>query len=148
MVPDPLGSCYVDTSALIKRYVAEPGSDEFDAFCERADLHAVISPLGLTEFASAVRRKGRLGDMTGKQQSTVRKRFLDDIAAGGWQVVEFDPIFFDAARTIIEEGGTPLSTLDALHLACALGHGLSQFATADRQLAAAARKAKLRVHLF
>ena len=37
---------------------------------------------------------------------------------------------------------------NALHLACALQHGASEFATADPQLATAARKAKLRVRTF
>ena len=122
-------ACYVDTSALVKRYVEEDGSDDFDGFCEQPAFARLICPLGQTEFASVMQQRIRSGMLTSRQTAAVRQRFLTDIVAGGWRVV-------------------PLSTVDALHLACALVHGASDFATADRQLATAARKAKLQVHLF
>jgi predicted nucleic acid-binding protein len=78
----------------------------------------------------------------------VRQRFLADVAAGGWRIVDFEADMFAKANNLMVNLGAPLATLDALHLACALQHGIPDFATADRQLATAARKAKLRVHTF
>ena len=140
--------CYVDTSALIKRYIEETGSDAFDAFCERPAIERVICPLGATEFTGLLQRRLRLGSLSAKQTIAVRQRFLADVAAGGWRIIDFEADVFAKANNLMVNLGAPLATLDALHLACALQHGIPDFATADRQLATAARKAKLRVHTF
>jgi uncharacterized protein len=140
--------CYVDTSALSKRYLEESGSDAFDAFCELPRLERIICPLGATEFTSTLQRRVRLGVLTARQAGAARQRFLADVAAGGWRMIDFETDVFSRANHLMLHLGAPLSTLDALHLACALQHGAPEFATADRQLATAARKAKLRVHTF
>ena len=41
---------YVDTSALIKRYVHEPNSQSFDDFVAERDEDVVLSPLTLVEL--------------------------------------------------------------------------------------------------
>lgn len=148
MAADSAVVCYVDTSALFKRYVEEEGSDGFDTFCELPAVDRVICPLGETEFTSVLQRRRRAGSLTARQVSAVRQRFLADVAAGGWRMVDFAPEIFSKASDLIAHLGAPLSTLDALHLACALQSGAPELATADRQLATAAGKAKLRVHLF
>ena len=148
MAADRETVCYVDTSALIKRYLEEAGSDAFDAFCELPAIERVICPLGVTEFAGVMQRRLRSRSLSSKQVAAVRRRFLADIAAGGWRIVDFEAELFAKANDLMLDLGAPLATLDALHLACALHHGTQEFATADTQLAAAARKAKLRVHTF
>ncbi len=148
MARDALAVCYVDTSALIKRYLRETGSDAFDAFCERPELERVICPLGVTEFTSTVQRRIRLGNLNVRQAARVRQGLLADVASGGWRIIDFESDVFSKANQILVDLGAALSTLDALHLACALQYGANQFATADRQLATAARKAKLQVHEF
>jgi predicted nucleic acid-binding protein len=145
---DPVGTCYIDTSALIKRYVEEDGSDAFEAFCESPRLDGVVSPLGVTEFGSVLQRRLRTGELTQRHTSAMRQRLLADISTGGWRIIAFEADVFSTADHLLSDLGAPLSTLDALHLACALRHGAPALATADRQLAAAARKAKLQVHLF
>lgn len=140
--------CYVDTSALIKRYLPEPGSDAFDAFCDLPSLDRIICPLGGTEFTGVLQRRVRSGEITARQAGAVRERFLSDLSSGGWTLVQFGPDTFSKASELMIHLAAPLATLDALHLACALQHDAVALATADRQLAAAARKAKLQVHFF
>lgn len=142
------GGCYVDTSALVKRYVPEPGSDAFDAFCTACAVDMLISPLGSTEFTGVLQRRVRNRQLTVRQAGAVRRRFLTDVSVGGWRLVEFGSDMFSAASDLMLELSAPLATLDALHLACALRHGASQLATGDRQLADAAREARLHVHFF
>ncbi len=148
MARDALAVCYVDTSALIKRYLRETGSDAFDVFCERPEIERVICPLGMTEFSSTVQRRIRLGNLNARQASLVRQALLADVASGGWRIIDFESDVFARANQLLVNLGAPLSTLDALHLACALQFGAPHFATADHQLATAARKAKLQVHAF
>ena len=148
MAPEPATVCYVDTSALVKRYVEEAGSDAFDAFCELAGIERVLCPLGMTEFIGVLQRRIRSKSLSRAQASAVHQRFLADVAAGGWRMVEFDTGLFTDAGHLMTDLGVPLSTLDAMHLACALHHRAQELATADSQLATAARKAKLRVRTF
>ena len=140
--------CYVDTSALIKRYLRETGSEAFEVFCARTEIERVICPLGITEFTSALQRRLRLGNLNARQVALVRQGLIADVASGGWRVIDFESDVFSKANQLLGELGAPLSTLDALHLACALQYGVVHFATADLQLATAARKAKLQVHTF
>jgi predicted nucleic acid-binding protein len=141
-------ACYVDTSALLKRYVGEAGSDAFDAFCGVPEVDRVISPLVATEFTGVLQRRVRTGALTRRQANTVHHSFLSDVAAGGWSTIEFGPDIFSSASQLMLHLAAPLATLDALHLAAALQHGATELATADRQLAVAAREARLHVHLF
>ena len=132
----------------MKRYLEEDGSDAFDAFCELPAVERVMCPLGITEFNGALERRVRLRNLTRSQACAVRQRFLGDVASGGWRVLDLEAEMFSTAGNLMIELGAPLATLDALHLACALHHGTQEFATADRQLATAARRAKLRVRIF
>lgn len=148
MAVDQATVCYIDTSALIKRYLEEDGSDAFDAFCELPAIERVLCPLGVTEFTGVLERRVRLRSLTRSQASAVRQRLLAEVAAGGWRMLEFEAEMFSRAGNLMIELGAPLATLDALHLACALHHGTQEFATADLRLATAARKAKLHVRTF
>jgi predicted nucleic acid-binding protein len=140
--------CYVDTSALIKRYVEEHSSSAFDDFCESDERDLVISPLVATEFTGTLQRRVRTGQLTARHASEARRRFLDDVTSGGWRMIEFESATFARASDLMVTLGAPLATLDALHLACALIHEAAALATSDQQLATASRRAKLQVHLF
>ena len=127
----------------MKRYLEEDGSDAFDTFCELPAVERVLCALGVTEFTGVLEHRVRLRSLTRSQASAVRQGFLVDVAAGGWRVVDFEAEMFSRAGNLMIELGAPLASLDALHRACALHHGTQEFATADPQLATAARKAKL-----
>lgn len=141
-------TCYIDTSALLKRYLQESGTEAFEIFCELPSLDRVICPLGATEVTGTLQRRVRMGVLTRQQSNAVRQNFLSDVASGSWQMIDFGADIFSRAQQLMWNLGEPLATLDALHLAAALQHGAEEFATADRQLAKAARKAKLHVHIF
>lgn len=142
------GICYVDTSALLKRYIDESASASFDAFCESSEADFVISPLVACELASSLQRRVRERDISARYAAEARRRFHDDVTAGGWRMLAFETAVFSRASDLLLTLGAPLATLDAMHLASALLHGADALATADRQLATASRRAKLHVHIF
>ncbi len=139
---------YVDTSALVKRYVHEPQSLAFDAFLSTSDETFVVSPLILTELESVLRRRLRQGDFDKRYWQRTRLAIADDLVAALWEVRPFEPSSFDDAARLIRELGVPLATLDALHLASARAFGCDQLATSDRQLAKAAERSGLTIHDF
>jgi predicted nucleic acid-binding protein len=141
-------ACYLDTSAVLKRYVNEARSADFESFVLAHAFDFVMSPLVVTEIAGALQRRVRVGDITSRYAEAARQRFHDDLIGGGWQLLDFDPATFSRAATLVATLASPLSTLDALHLTSAAHAEVAALATADRQLAAAARKMRLRVFPF
>ena len=140
--------CYVDTSALIERYVRESGSDEFDGFSQKPGYDRAICALQTVEFTTTLKRRLRLGAMNCRQVAGARRRRFANLAAGGWRLIAFEADVFSRATPLLTDLGVAVATLDAQHLACALQSNARHFATADRQLAAAARKTGLTVQLF
>ena len=124
-------SLYVDSSALLKRYVDEPDSDVANAV-----LASDRSLLTARHTVVEVRRNlARLLDE--RDASAARAAFLEDLGVFG--IVELDAVTCEAAAGIAELTGS--RTLDALHLAAAqrLGGGAVPFVTFDLRQAQAAR---------
>ncbi len=139
---------YIDTSALAKRYVAERGSDAFDAFlAEQAD-DCVICPLGATEFESVLQGLQRQGLMTAAFAQQARRDFAADLTSALWAMRPFEAAAFALASQLLRGLKAPLATLDALHLACAIEFDCTGFATGNRQLARAAEERGLHIHPF
>jgi uncharacterized protein len=130
-------SIYVDSSALLKRYVDEPDSDAADSLL-RSD------PSLLTARHTIVEVRRNLARLLGERDaSAARSAFLDDV--GVLSIVELDEATCEAAAGIAEM--TAVRTLDALHLAAAQragGPGLP-FLTFDVRQAQAARSLGLTV---
>lgn len=147
-----MANCYVDTSALLKRFVQEDGAAEFDTFIAEFDGDLVISPLGLTEFASALQRRVRLREIPNSYALEANERLMDEITAGAWMIEPFDAMVFSQAVHAVNMGNMPLATMDALHLMIALQlakrTGNTLMVTGDKQLAAAAKQANLAVQYF
>lgn len=139
---------YIDTSALAKRYLAEKGSDAFDAFLIAQPDDCVISPLVATELESIVQRllRQRLIDKAYAEQ--VRQDFAADLRGALWSMRPFPSAVLALAADLIRMLAAPLATLDALHLASAVELDCSAIATGDRQLATAAAERGLNVHAF
>jgi uncharacterized protein len=121
---------YVDTSALLKRYVEEPESD-------RAVDLLVSDPQLVTGRHTIVevrRSMARLLPATAATQA--RASFSQDLAS--LSIVELDAATCELAATIAEQTG--VRSLDALHLGAArrLGTALT-FLTFDARQGAAAR---------
>jgi predicted nucleic acid-binding protein len=114
---------YVDTSALVKFYYPEEGSDRVEELLLKAD-RVYISDLTMVEMAAALTQKVRTGDLSKRAETMIWTAFLDDMNAG---TVEMAPLlerhYSKAANIIREYGGKHgIKTLDALHLS--LAHSL------------------------
>jgi predicted nucleic acid-binding protein len=124
-------SLYVDSSAMLKRYIDEPDSDEADAL-----LRSDPTPVTARHTIVEVRRNlARLLD--DRDAAAARTAFLEDLAV--FSIVELDHFTCDAAADIAEITG--VRTLDALHLAAArrVGGSAVPFLTYDVRQAQAAR---------
>lgn len=128
---------YVDTSALLKRYLEEPDS-------RAAEGYLLGDPewfSGRHTYVECRRNLGRA--LEGEELVRMRDLFEED-----WRrtaVIEIDEVTCRAAADIAELTG--LRTLDALHLAAAgrLGGGVLRFLTFDVRQAQAARQLHLEV---
>jgi predicted nucleic acid-binding protein len=122
---------YVDSSALLKRYVAEADSAAADAHLA-SDLSLVTSRHTVVEVR---RNLVRLLDTDAAAEA--KADFLQDIQA--FALVELDAATCESAATIAELLG--VRTLDALHLAAAqrVGGAALPFLTYDIRQAQAAR---------
>ena len=124
-------SLYVDSSALLKRYVDEPDSNLANEI-----LGSDESLMTARHTIVEVRRNlGRLLDQG--DAAAARSAFLEDVKAFG--IVELDAFTCESAASISELTGA--RTRDALHLAAAqrLGGSSIGFVTFDLRQAQAAR---------
>jgi predicted nucleic acid-binding protein len=130
-------STYVDSSALLKRYVEEADSAAADAL-----LRADREPLTARHTIVEVRRNlARL--FSGRELAAARAAFADDLRS--FSIIELDEATCESAATIAEATG--VRSLDALHLAAAqrvAAPGLG-FLTFDLRQAQAARALGLMV---
>jgi len=139
---------YLDTSALAKWYINEPGSEAFVDFI-RARSPAVISRLGAVELRSLLARRRRAGELTQRYEQQALATFEDDISAGDLRVEPLADMHALIADRLVESlTDQPLRTLDAVHLAVAQSLALRLVATADRRLASAAGALGFEVAIF
>ncbi len=102
---------YFDTSALVKRYVNEPGSRLARAMLRRHDfLSSAIAPV---EAMSALMRRRRAGDLSEESFRAVLRRFQRDRTR--WELVEVRAAVLSRAEELIQ-GGMPVKALDAIHI--------------------------------
>lgn len=122
---------YVDTSALLKRYLDEPDSE----VCER---HLLSDPLWVTGRHTSVEMRRNLSRLLeGEALAVAREQFAAD-----WRrlhVVELDELTCEIAADVAEATGA--RSLDALHLGAMsrAGKGSLTLLTFDIRQAQAAR---------
>ncbi|MDX9953639.1 MAG: type II toxin-antitoxin system VapC family toxin [Anaerolineae bacterium] len=138
---------YLDASALVKRYVAEPGSDEVSRLIAGA---AVVGTSLITraETSAALAKAARVGALTREAAAAALQVFRSE-----WPFlirVQATELVLTRADTLAWELG--LRGYDAVHLASAsiwqegMGEAVT-LATFDRQLWDAARTQGLAVSL-
>lgn len=138
---------YADTSALIKRYLIEPFSAEFEALLAEGAM--AISRLSIVEVRCALARRRRNREIEALHENRVNTELAADIHAGILRVCEVEASSFTSAYHLIDRlSDVPLRTLDALHLAIAEQISAAAFATADRIQADAALALGFEVHRF
>ena len=131
--------CFFDASALVKRYVAEPGSEDVERLLKK-DLPAVAR-LSEVEVASAIERRCREGSFGAADRDRAIAALRRDVRS--FLVVETTAAVVERALALLARH--PLRTGDALQLASAielrqrLEYRVS-FAAFDRRLAEAARR--------
>jgi len=121
---------YVDTSALLKRYVDEPDSDRAVELLS-GDAELVTGRHTVVEVRRNLDRVLSPADAT-----AARAAFGADLAS--FAIVELDAATCELAATVAEQTG--VRTLDALHLGAAQRVGTAMaFLTFDARQAQAAR---------
>ncbi len=133
---------FLDTSALVKLYVREPGSDRMIGLAKADDTDA-LAVLSLTpvEFRSALRRRERVGDVASADVSRILERFSLHFETRFERVPVNEPLV-EAALGLIDRHA--LRAYDALQLAGCLvwkssrALGEVSFACADDALVTAA----------
>ncbi len=100
---------YVDSSALLKRYLDEPDSDRAVELLDSDD------DLVTARHTTVEVRRNLARLLSGRALVESRSAFLDDLEA--FAIVELDAATIELAATIAEQTGT--RTLDALHLGAA-----------------------------
>ncbi len=137
---------YLDTSALLKRYVAEPGSDEVITAMARADA-VVTSLVTRTEVPAAIAKAVRRRVLDDDGGRRAHRRFLHEWP-DFWRMPVTDALAARADTLVWDHG---LRAYDAIQLAAALTcketiaalGADALFATFDRQLRDAALAAGL-----
>lgn len=136
---------YLDTSALVKKYVDESGSSDVQKLIKSAD-HSGTSWITRTEMAAALSRAVRMKLFSASEAEVAWNKFLDEWSALSRLKVSGQII--DHAASLA--WAYPLRGYDAVHLASAMLwqetlEAPITMATFDRELWAAGKKAGLKV---
>lgn len=113
-------SC-IDTSALVKYYHPEDGTQEVTQLLDEPAARHSISCLSLVETVSAFAGKFRMRQIDAQAFDALRQRFYHDIGQGRFRMMPVTAARYqDAAQLIVKHFQSRLRTLDALQLAIAL----------------------------
>ena len=133
---------FCDASAIVKRYVDEPGREHVVGLEERL----VVSDLSVVEVPCAIWRKHRAGELSAPDASVLVSAFDYDLRGGTYQppryaAVQLRPEVLARAAALLPRHD--LRTGDAIQLASAVAARASlefcdTFATFDRRLRSAA----------
>jgi predicted nucleic acid-binding protein len=135
---------YIDTSALVKRYHHERGSERVDDIFRNADASFLAANLALSELTSALDRKFLERQISQETLTKVLSSIARDLAEEFW-LVEVDRTHILHSQELILRHH--LRALDSLHLAVALGlRTLAPIVvSADARLLEAAQREQLAV---
>ena len=125
---------FLDSSALAKRYVQEPGSDRVEEILSSASsLGLAVS--GVAEVVSALCRRRRERKLSPQQYSKAKQALFEDIEDAS--IVNLTDQVVARAVSLLERW--PLRSSDALHVASAAEWSAELFVSADERQCAAAR---------
>lgn len=129
---------FFDTSALVKRYYEEPGTETVDALIE-GESTVVISSLAVVETVSAFRRKYNRDGISELQMNRLLSAFFEE-ALAEFVILPMDESAFQFSFSLVLEHD--LRTLDSLQLSAALTVDADDkpvtFVSADTELVAIA----------
>lgn len=144
----------LDSSAVIKLYRPETGSDAVTQLLSGPDVLAFISRLAVVEVQRAFARRMRENEISAAEMDELRDGFYQDLQRRRFWVRRLREFHYHAAVRLVRryapERLRPLPrTLDAVHLAVALDvrarEGLDFFVSADKNLCEIAEAEQLRI---
>jgi uncharacterized protein len=138
---------FFDTSALIKLYHQEDGTEVVDELMDQDESLIVISDLAVVEMVSALAKKVRTQEITVDVFNAAVDAFEKDVANFESYPLSHQ-ILQDASQLLKDKGLVDgLRTLDALQLATALfahqWQPLDLFVASDKRLVAVVKKDSL-----
>jgi len=131
---------FLDSSALAKRYVQEPGSDRLEEILLFASALG-ISTLGITEVISALARRQRESKLSHRQYLQAKHTLFEDAADSS--IVNVTEQVVARAVELLERW--PLRSSDSLQVASAVEWSADLFVSADERQCRAARAYGLQV---
>jgi predicted nucleic acid-binding protein len=131
---------FFDTSAFVKRYIYEVGTDSVLEWCDRA-TEIGLSGIALPEIISAFCRLHRENKITDAQYQQLKSLLMSDIE---------DAAICDLIPAVIAQAVLSLETnvlrgMDAIHIGSAVALKADVFISADKRQLEAAGRAGLNV---
>jgi predicted nucleic acid-binding protein len=138
---------YLDTSAFLKLYVREQGSERVQALVAAQDHPLPVWEILELELANALRLKVFWNEITAAEAATQLALFDDRKARGLYFCPELRRAELHAAFHRLSEATPRLGcrTMDILHVACALQLAVAGFLTFDARQQTLAAEAGLEV---
>ena len=131
---------FFDSSAFVKRYVSEAGTDAVLDWCDRA-TEIGLSGIALPEIISAFCRLRREDKITDTQYRQLKSLLLSDIEDAA--LCDLSPAVLGQAVSSLETN--VLRGMDAIHIGSAVALKADVFVSADKRQQEAAVRAGLRV---
>ncbi len=114
-----MGHYYLDSSALVKRYVAETGTDWVSGLCATGAGHTLYTVrISGAEIVAALFLRTRTGTLAMSDAQAAATQFKADFR-NHYQIVEATERLVDLAMTLAEKHG--LRGYDSVQLAATLG---------------------------
>lgn len=141
------GCYFIDTSALFKRYVNEPGTDEMDKLFESAGL-IVVSNLTVVEFISNLKRLADIEKIIDiPVYDAIKREFFNDIANG---VIKVEPVSSQQVITSVDLiDGNYITPIDSLQLSAIINlkenYDNISFVCSDKKLCGIAAQKGIKV---
>lgn len=131
---------FFDSSAFVKRYVSEAGTEAVLAWSDRAseiDLSGIALPEIISAFCR-LRREGKIDDTQYRQLKSLLLADIEDVA-----ICDLTPEVL--AQSIASLETNVLRGMDAIHIGSAVALKAEVFISADQRQREAAARAGLRV---
>lgn len=131
---------FFDSSAFVKRYVSEVGTEAVLNWCDQA-TEIGLSAVALPEIVSAfccLRREGRIDETQYRQLKTLLLADIEDAA-----ICDLTPVVLAQSITSLETN--VLRGMDAIHIGSAVALQADVFISSDKRQRDAAVRAGLRV---
>ncbi len=124
---------FFDTSALVKRYHEEEGSEKVDRMVDDKDTYVIITSLCVIEATSAFRRKHNRGEVSEDMMNRLLSFFFEE-ALEDFLILPLEESLTEHSFDLIL--AEDLRTLDSLQLSAALAVRQEElvFVSADEKL--------------